>query len=65
MSNFVAVVIAVALIVENLFKLLHTVLARGVQTEQITYHRCLALVNDKSLILFLITEDAAVAKHNA
>ena len=65
MCDFVAVIITVALIVENLFKLLHTVFACSVKAEQITYHRCLALVDDKALILFLVTEDAAVAKHNA
>ena len=65
MGNFVAVVIAVALIVENLFKLLHTVFASSVKAEQITYHRCLALVYDKALVLFLVSEDTAVAKYNA
>ena len=64
MCNFVAVVIAVALLVEQRFELLHAVFAGGIKAEQITHHRGLAFIDNQMLVILLIPENAAVAKHD-
>ena len=61
----VTVVIAVALLIEDRFKLFHAVFAGGIQTEQISHHRGLAFIDYKALVLFLVSKDSAVAKYNA
>jgi len=63
-GDLVAVVVAVALLVEQGLQLLHAVLTRGIQAEQIPYHGCLGLADDQPLILLLVAEDAAVAQHH-
>ena len=60
MGDLVAVVVAVALLVEQGLQLLHAVLARGVQAEQIPHHGGLGLVDDQPPVLLLVAEDAAV-----
>ena len=61
--NLITVIVAITLFIEKLLKLFHTVFARSVQTEQVADHRCLTFVNDKSLVLFLVSENSAVAEH--
>ena len=64
MGDFFAVVVAVALFPEQVFNLLHAVMVGGVQCEQLANHGCLGLVDDQTLAVLSIAENAAVAEDN-
>ena len=64
MGDFVAIMIAVALIPEDRFKLFHGVFAGSIALEEFADHWCFGFVDDQFSISFCISEDAAVAKHH-
>ena len=64
MGDFFAVVVAVALFPEQVFNLLHAVMVGGVQLEQLAHHGRLGFVNDQTLAVLAIAENAAVAEDN-
>ena len=55
--------VANALVVEVGLKVLHTVLAGGIQLEQLLDYLCLFLVNIQPLVCFAVAEDVTVAEH--
>ena len=63
-GDFVAIVIAVALIPEDRFKLLHGIFAGSVTLKEFADHWRFGFVDDQSSVSFCVSEDAAVAKHH-
>ena len=59
-AGAVAVVVAVALVPENLFDLLHAVVVGGVKLKQFSDHRGFVLVNHKMFVVLPVAEDTAV-----
>ena len=64
MGNFFTVVVVVALFPEQGFYLLHGVVPRGVQLEQLTDHGGLVLVDHKPPPVLDVSKDTAVAQHH-
>ena len=65
MRNPVAVVVAVALVIEAFFKLLHAVLSGRIKPEEVAHHRSLSLVDYQPFVVLPIAEYAAVAENYA
>ena len=63
-GDLLAVVVAVALFPEQGFYLLHGVVPRGVQLEQLTDHGGLVLVDHKPPPVLDVSKDTAVAQHH-
>ena len=65
MRDLIAAVIPIAFVPEDLFDLLHRVLAGSVEFEQFTNHGGFSFVYYQSAVSFCIPEDAAVSKYDA
>src|SRR5699024_10099983 len=59
-----AVEVAVALLPEQRLQLLHAVLVRGVELEELAHHRRLFLVDNEPSVVLLVAKDTAVAEHD-
>ena len=63
MGNLLAIVVAVAFLPKQDFKLLHGVFIGSVQLKQFTHHHSLFFINHQAAIIFDISKDAAVTQH--
>lgn len=64
MGRVVAAVVAVVLLPEAGFNLLHAVAAAGVELEQLPNHGSFRFVNDQHAAIFHISENSAVAQNH-
>ena len=64
MGDLFAVMVTVAFLPKKVFNLLHAVLPRCIQFEQLSHHRSLGLVDHQPPAILHIAEDTAISKHH-
>ena len=60
MRNLVAVIVAIALVPEDFFKLFHRVFAGGVHLEKLPNHLRLLIVDGKPTLVLFVVENPVV-----